>query len=87
MKVAKTDREKWVRWIKSFGAGKFYDAFVNVAQGAESTCIFCKRKIYLDIVGGGGIPDWCTKDGDYGCRRSPDTGEYCCGPHDPKKLR
>ena len=52
------DRADWVAWLESYGAAKFYDAFMSNAQGAESTCEHCGQPIYLDIREGGGVPDW-----------------------------
>lgn len=85
MASLKKARTSWVSWLRSFGAGRFFDAFVAVAQGAEGTCINCRQPIYLDIVEGGGAPDWKTIDGDYGCERSPDTTEEATGGHEPRK--
>ena len=84
-------RENWVRWLKTFGVGRFYDAFVQNAQDARGTCKNCRQSIYLDITEGGGVPDWRTKDGDYGCEQSPDTivlpyMDMGCGSHEPIKL-
>lgn len=39
------------------------------------------------IAEGGGIPDWRTADGDYGCDNSPDTSEDGTGGHMPRKLQ
>jgi hypothetical protein len=66
-------RQDWIDWIKGYGVGKFYDAFVRTAQGAASRCTNCREAIFLDIVEGGGVPDWRTAGGDYGCSESPDT--------------
>lgn len=79
-------KANWVSWLRSYGAGKFFDAFVALAQDAESTCVYCGEKIYLDIVEGGGVPDWRTAGGDYGCDNSPDTDEEGTGGHMPKRL-
>jgi|KBSSwiStaDraftv2_1062776.scaffolds.fasta_scaffold504957_3 hypothetical protein len=85
------DRAEWIKWLKSYGPGKFFDAFVATAQDAESQCIHCGQKIYLDIVEGGGAPDWGSalkgfSGLDYGCPDSPDTNEEGTGGHQPKKL-
>ena len=89
-KNAKAD---WVSWLKSYGAAKFFDAFIRTAQYAESVCVHCGQKIYLDIVEGGGVPDWGSafKEGerglDYGCHESPDTDAEGTGGHTAKTLR
>lgn len=80
-------RKDWVEWLKSYGGGKFFDAFVRIAQDAKGTCSNCKLPIYLDIVEGGGVPDWRTEDGDYGCADSPDTNSDGTGGHEPEKLK
>ncbi len=81
-----SDKEKWVKWLETYGIANFYDAFVRDAQGAQSTCVHCGEKIYLDIVEGGGVPDW-HMNGDYGCPDSPDTCEDGTGSHVPVKLK
>lgn len=51
--------------------------------------IFERRQIpfnYLDIVEGGGVPDWRTDDGDYGCGDSPETNDEGTGGHYPRKC-
>lgn len=80
------ERADWIRWLDFYGAGAFYDAFLRDAQGAESTCTQCGSLIYLDIREGGGIADWQTRRGDYGCNESPDTTEDGVGSHLPRKL-
>ena len=80
-------RTAWVKWLKSYGPGRFFDAFMRSAQNAESVCEQCGERIYLDIAEGGGVPDWCTTDGDYGCFYSPDTCEAGTGGHTPMKRR
>ncbi len=79
------EREDWTQWLKTYGAGKFYDAFMSIAQNAEGTCVHCDQPIYLDIREGGGIPDWRTLDGDYGCNNSPENDEDGCGGHLARK--
>lgn len=78
-----TARDAWVDWLKSYGAGPFYDAFIRTAQGARSLCVHCEARIFLDIREGGGVPDWRTRDGDYGCPDSPDTDDEGTGGHEP----
>lgn len=80
-----SDREQWGKWLRGYGAEKFYDAFMENAQGARSQCIQCDKDIYLDIAEGGGVTDWRTADGDYGCFESPETSEEGTGPHMPSK--
>lgn len=89
-KTTKKDRAEWVAWLRSYGAGKFFDAFVQTAQGAESDCVHCGQKIYLDIVEGGGVPDWGSRikgiSGlDYGCPESPFTNAEGTGGHKPRR--
>ena len=88
MKKPKMSKEKreWIAWLKSYGPGKFYDAFVRTAQGAKSQCQYCHQDIFLDIVEGGGVADWKTEDGDYGCDRSPEATAEACGSHLPEKI-
>jgi hypothetical protein len=83
------DKEKsgWLHWLEGYGADKFYDAFLHNAQGAESKCVHCHLPIYLDIVEGGGVPDWKTQDGDYGCDKSPETTNEGTGGHFPKMIQ
>lgn len=85
-------RAGWIKWLEDFGIGAFYDAFITHAQGAQASCRHCGEQIYLDIVEGGGVPDWgSAMDGidglDYGCPNSPDTDEEGTGGHDPRKLK
>ncbi len=88
----KNNKREWVRWLEEYGAAKFYDAFVRNAQYAQSKCVHCGQKIYLDIVEGGGVPDWGSELGsrsgglDYGCDSSPDTTDDGVGGHEPVKL-
>lgn len=86
-----SDRDSWVKWLEGYGIGKFYDAFVEYAQNAQGKCQYCGQSIYLDIVEGGGVPDWGSSFGDsggldYGCPDSPDTGDNGTGGHLPVKL-
>ena len=76
----------WVKWMENYGAKKFLKAFLSNAQGAQSTCIYCHCHIYLDVIEGGGVTDWKTKDGDYGCDESPVTRTTGCGSHFPVRL-
>jgi hypothetical protein len=87
MRVTKADKQQWVAWLRNYGIEKFFDAFVSNAQGAKSQCIYCRESIYLDIVEGGGVPDWKTEDGDYGCISSPDTCLEGTGSHFPERIR
>ena len=85
-KKALSMADSWASWLNGYGAKKFYQHFIGSSQNAESECVQCGRKIYLDIAEGGGVPDWCTQDGDYGCFESPDTNEDGTGGHVAKKL-
>ena len=80
-------RTGWIAWFERFGAAKFYDAFMRNAQYAESRCVHCREPIYLDIAEGGGVPDWRTDDGDYGCGDSPATNDEGTGSHMPVRLK
>lgn len=87
-KQTKSDSERaaWVHWLATYGPAEFYDAFMQTAQDAESVCVHCRASIYLDIREGGGVPDWRTAEGDYGCDRSPDTiEEVGVGSHECAK--
>lgn len=84
--TTETARESWAKWLSSYGAENFFDTFVNIAQDAESECVYCEQSIYLDIVEGGGVPDWRTDDGDYGCGDSPETNDEGTGGHYPRKC-
>ena len=79
--MTKTHKAEWVAWLKDYGIDKFYDVFVKVAQGAKSHCLYCREAITLDIVEGGGVPDWKLEDGDYGCDDSPETCDKGVGSH------
>lgn len=86
MKTAtKNDRKQWAAWLRDYTPEKFFDAFVYNAQGAKSKCAHCGEEIFLDIVEGGGVPDWKTSDGDYGCSNSPETTDEGTGGHFPEK--
>lgn len=81
------EKTSWAKWLESYGAEKFFEAFMRNAQNAISHCRYCGEEIYLDIAEGGGVPDWSTNDtigGDYGCGESPDTGEDGTGSHMPE---
>jgi hypothetical protein len=56
-----------------------------MAEGAEGRCEACGERIYLDVREGGGVPDWRTAGGDYGCDASPDTTEEGTGSHEPRR--
>jgi hypothetical protein len=81
-----SDRHDWAQWLAHYGAEAFFDAFMATAQDAAGTCRFCHQRIYLDIAEGGGICDWRTADGDYGCEKSPETCEDGTGGHHPIRL-
>lgn len=75
----------WVKWLESYGSDKFLDSFLKSVEGAESRCVYCGEPIYVDVLVGGGVPDWSTADGDFGChKRSGTCGEYT-GSHSPKR--
>ena len=78
--------ESWVKWLENYGLENFAKSLLRNVQGAQSKCIHCGEFIYLDFFEGGGIGDWSTEDGDYGCSESPDTNDDGCGSHEPKTL-
>jgi hypothetical protein len=80
------EKTQWVAWLAKYGADKFLESFLRNAHGAESTCTHCDAEIYLDLLEGGGVADWKTEDGDYGCYDSPDTTSEGCGSHIPYRL-
>lgn len=77
---------QWAQWLESYGAGRFVAAFLEQCQGVEANCKHCGEKIYLDILDGGGVPDWGV-DGDFGCPDSPWTNDEGTGGHEPVKRR
>jgi hypothetical protein len=83
----KTDKRQWCDWLTRYLAAEgregLFDALVRTIQGAQSTCTYCEQFITCDIVEGGGVPDWKTSDGDYGCDDSPETSGDGCGSHKP----
>ena len=79
--------ESWLSWLKIYGEKKFLKAMLRTVENAESTCRYCHEKIYVDVLIGGGVPDWSTKDGDFGCHASPDTNAEGTGSHMPIKRR
>ena len=81
----KKEKEEWIEWLRKYGVENFLNSFLQTVEGAESTCKNCGEKIYVDIMIGGGCPDWSTKDGDFGCEKSPETCEEGCGGHVPIK--
>ena len=89
VKVNPEDRKRgeWLDWLRWFTPERFYDDFVATAQGAESECVNCGERIYLDIVEGGGVADWMNSDGEYGCDYSPETNAEGNGGHCPRKLK
>ena len=82
-------KESWTQWlnwyIAKFGAESIYDSLIRSIQGARSVCSQCGQPIYCDIVEGGGVPDWKTEGGDYGCWKSPDTNDDGTGGHMPER--
>ena len=84
---SKKNKHAWLAWFFSYGAKQFLNSFLSNVENAESTCIYCKEKIYVDILIGGGVPDWSTEGGDFGCDRSPDTDSESSGAHMPVKRK
>ena len=86
MSTQTAEIKDWLKWLKSYGTEKFIAAFMQNAHGAQGTCTHCAQPIYLDLLEGGGVADWKTADGDYGCSESPDTCEEETGNHFPIRL-
>lgn len=86
VKYKNEEIERWVRWLDNHGGRLFLEHFLNDAQNARGTCKFCSDYIYLDVIEGGGIADWRTSDGDYGCEMSPETSRDSLGSHKAIKL-
>lgn len=82
-KSIEEQKKDWLAWFKSYGAKKFLDSFLRNVEGAKSECEFCGEDIYVDVLIGGGVPDWSTEDGDFGCSYSPETNEEGTGGHSP----
>lgn len=80
-------KRAWLKWLQEYTPAKFLEAFLTNVEGAEGTCTHCHQYIYVDVLIGGGVPDWSTEDGDFGCDASPDTTADCCGSHMPIKRR
>ena len=87
MAALPNDQKAWTLWLKEYGIENFIQAFIHNVEGARSRCQYCHQKIYVDVLIGGGVPDWSTKDGDFGCPNSPDTNEEGCGGHMPVKRK
>ncbi len=86
----KKSRAEWVAWLRTYGAGPLFDAIVDTCQDAKSVCIHCGQDIYLDIIEGGGVPDWGSamqgiRGLDYGCPDSPDSDDEGTGGHVAEK--
>lgn len=79
--VTQSTKESWLKWLESYGADKFFDSFINTVEGAESTCIHCGEVIRVDITIGGGVADWSTLDGDFGCGSHPKSNKDGCWGH------
>jgi hypothetical protein len=84
-KQTKTAKQSWLKWLQMYTAEKFLDSFLANVENAEGTCTYCGEKIYVDVLVGGGVPDWSTECGDFGCGNSPDTTDEGCGGHMPRK--
>ena len=87
MKATKAQKASWVKWLNTYGTDKFLDSFLRTVEHAQSTCQYCKQHIYVDVLIGGGVPDWSTLDGDFGCFYSPDTTTKGTGGHMPIKRK
>ena len=85
MNYTQEQKDQWVTWLSRYGAENFLNAFLKNVEGAQSICKYCKRKILVDVLVGGGVADWATDDGDFGCDASPETNDECAGNHMPVK--
>ena len=85
--ISEAEKQSWVKWLEGYGAINFLEAFLLNVEGAKSTCRHCGEKIYVDVMIGGGVADWSTEDGDFGCPDSPDTNDDGTGGHEPVKRR
>ncbi len=85
MRITNKQKDEWIRWLDTYGSRNFLESFLQNVENAESTCVYCKQKIYVDVLIGGGVPDWSTLDGDFGCENSPDTTTEGTGGHMPRK--
>jgi hypothetical protein len=87
-KQTKAEKRAWLKWLEGYGAPMFLEAFLRTVENVESECVYCHEKIYVDVLIGGGVPDWSTEDGDFGCVYNPDNSvnmdEGVCG-HAPKR--
>lgn len=81
------EKLEWVKWFEKYGAARFLDSFLENVEGAKSVCKHCGQDIYVDVLIGGGVPDWSTERGDFGCVNSPDTNEEGTGGHMPVKRK
>lgn len=81
MTFTEEDKEAWVKWLQAYGLRRFLDSFMRTAHGAISHCVYCLEPIHLDLLEGGGVADWKTESGDYGCVKSPQTNEEGTGSH------
>lgn len=86
-RITQKQKVSWLKWLNGYGTAKFLDSFLRNIEGTESVCRHCNRPIYVDVMIGGGVPDWSTEDGDFGCDRSPETCEDGVGSHMPYKRR
>jgi len=82
----KKAKKDWLRWLETYGAEKFLDLFLRNVEGAIGTCRYCHQPISVDVLIGGGVPDWSTDGGDFGCEASPETDDEGMGGHMPVKY-
>lgn len=87
MKITKKMKRDWLKWLEAYGSELFLEHFLRNVEGAESVCVNCGCRIYVDIMIGMGVADWSTKDGDFGCGNSPDTNKEGTGGHVPVRRK
>lgn len=85
--ITEQDKRNWLAWLKGYTAKKFLEAFIRNVEGAESRCVYCGELIYVDMLIGGGVADWSTEDGDFGCDASPETCDEGTGSHLPRRRK
>ena len=81
-RIKESEKNAWVKWLKVYGPKNFLNHFLKNVENAQSTCKHCGRAIHVDIMVGGGVADWSTEDGDFGC-----TSHKGDGSHMPIKWR
>lgn len=87
MQTQKEKIDAWLQWLETYTPQKFIEAFLRNVENTESVCQYCGENIYVDVLIGGGVADWSTERGDFGCYNSPETTDDHCGSHMPIKRK